>query len=191
MNTSIDNLTAFARTLAAALIIFVVWLPIVGPRLTASSAALQDRLFENKIPAHIPIKVQIKKDKERSFRDLKNAKWLREFALEVTNTGDKPIYFLYLTMGTNVKVDSGLEMIYPLTYGRAELGDIVSKANGDDVPIQPGETISLEIGEAPYWEKGVREKRWPESTKFTATVQVLSFGDGTGYFGTERYPPPW
>ena len=48
----------------------------------------------------------------------------------------------------------------------------------------------LSVGEVPLWEKGVREKRWPQSTKFTADVQVLSFGDGTGYFGTELYPPP-
>jgi hypothetical protein len=45
-----------------------------------------------------------------------------------------------------------------------------------DIPINPGET-------------GVREKRWPQSTKFTAEIQLLSFGDGTGYFGTRPYPP--
>jgi hypothetical protein len=86
--------------------------------------------------------------------------------------------------------DGGPEMVYPLTYGRAELGDIVTKATSDDVPIKPGETTYLTIGKVPLWEEGVREKRWPESTKFTAEIQLLSFGDGTGYFGTELYPPP-
>jgi hypothetical protein len=51
------------------------------------------------------------------------------------------------------------------------------------------ETIVLQIRAAPYWGKGVREGRWPQATKFTARIQVLSFGDGTGYFGTELYPP--
>jgi hypothetical protein len=189
VNTSANNLNAVAKALAAALALSVVGVLTIGSRLTSGSAALQERVFENKIPAHIPIKIKIKKEKEQSFKDVNNEKWLREFQLEVTNTGDKPIYFLYITMGTNVKVDNDLEMVYPLTYGRAELGDIVTKATSDDVPIKPGETICLQIGEVPYWEKGVREKRWPQSTKFTAKAEVLSFGDGTGYFGTELYPP--
>ncbi|HKP82250.1 MAG TPA: hypothetical protein VJT69_09535 [Pyrinomonadaceae bacterium] len=39
----------------------------------ASSSAAQERIFENKIPAHIPIKIKIRKEKEESFKDLKNA----------------------------------------------------------------------------------------------------------------------
>jgi hypothetical protein len=189
MNTSASNPTALAKILAAALVLSVGIL-MTASLLTSSSAALQERIFENKIPAHIPLKIKIKKEKEESFKDVKNEKWLREFELELTNTGDKPIYFVYITMGTNVKVDNGLEMVYPLTYGRAQLGDIVSKPTSDDSPIKPGETIYLQIGEVPYWEKGVRERRWPQATKFSAHIQVLSFGDGTGYFGTKLYPPP-
>jgi hypothetical protein len=178
-----------AKILAAALVLSVVGILMMASLRTSSSAAFQERIFENKIPSHILIKIKIKKEKEQSFKDLENEKWLRGLELELTNTGDKPIYFVYLTMGTNVKVDNGLEMVYPLTYGRAQLGDIVSKATSDDSHINPGETIVLQIGEAPYWEKGVREGRWPQATKFTARIQVLSFGDGTGYFGTELYPP--
>ena len=40
------------------------------------------------------------------------------------------------------------------------------------------------------WERGLRERGWPQVTKFKAIPQVLSFGDGTGYWGTELYPPP-
>lgn len=189
MKTSANNHNALAKTLAAVLVLSIVGALIMAPRLTSSSAALQERIFENTIPAHIPIKIKIKKEKEKSFKDLKNEKWLREFELEVTNTGDKPIYFLNIVMGTNV-VDGGQEFVFPLSYGRAELGDIVTKATSDDVPIKPGETYILQIGEVPEWERGVREKRWPESNKFTAIFQVLSFGDGTGYFVSELYPPP-
>ncbi len=189
MNTSANNPNALAKTLAAALVLSVVSVLIIASR-PSSSAALQDRVFENKIPAHIPIKIKIKKEKEESFKDLKNEKWLREFELEVTNTGDKPIYFLYIMLGTNVRdSEDGAELMYPLTYGRAELGSIVTKATSDDIPIKPGETQILRLGEVPVWEQGVREKRWPQSTKFTAEIQLLSFGDGTGYFGTKPYPP--
>ncbi|HEU4715140.1 MAG TPA: hypothetical protein VFS76_26560 [Pyrinomonadaceae bacterium] len=163
---------------------------MIGSRVTSSSAGLQGRVFENKIPADIPIKIKIKKEKEESFKDLNNEKWLREFELEVTNTGDKPIYFLYIMLGTNVKDrEDGLELTYPVVYGRAELGSIVTKATSDDVPIKPGETQTFKMGDVPLWEQGVREKRWPQSTKFTAEIQLLSFGDGTGYFGTRPYPP--
>jgi hypothetical protein len=164
---------------------------MMGSRLSSSSAALQERIFENKIPAHIPIKIKIKKEKEQSFKDLKNEKWLREFELEVTNTGDKPIYYLEIVMDTGVKFDgSGPEIVFPLRYGRAELGDIVTKATSDDVPIKPGDTIILTTRQATAWEIGIRENRWPEATKFKAEIQMLSFGDGTGYWGTELYPPP-
>jgi len=190
MDTSASNLNALAKSLAAVLVLSVAGVLIMALCLTPSSAALQERIFENKIPAHIPIKIKIKKEKEKSFKDLKNEKWLREFELEVTNTGDKPIYFLYIMLGTNVKdKEDGLELMYPLTYGRPELGSIVTKATSDDIPIKPGETQILRLGEVPVWEQGVREKRWPQSTKFTAEIQLLSFGDGTGYFGTKAYPP--
>src|SRR2546421_11374514 len=53
------------------------------------------RLFENRVPEHLPIKVKIKRDKESSFRDLNNENWARDFELEVKNIGDKPIYTLY------------------------------------------------------------------------------------------------
>ena len=191
MDTSANNPNAVAKTLAAVLVLSVVGVLVSASRITSSSATFQERIFENKIPAHIPIKIKVKKEKEESFKDLKNEKWLSQFELEVTNTGDKPIYFLYIMLGTNVKDrEDGVELMFPLSYGRAELGSIVTKATSNDVPIKPGEAIYLSVGEVSGWEKAVREKRWHDSNKFTASVEVLSFGDGTGYFGTELYPPP-
>ncbi|HVF66163.1 MAG TPA: hypothetical protein VM914_00770 [Pyrinomonadaceae bacterium] len=52
------------------------------------------RKFENTIPEHVPIKVKLKS--EKSFKDLKNKNWARELEIEVKNTGDKPIYYLYV-----------------------------------------------------------------------------------------------
>src|SRR5215207_10376683 len=119
MNTSANNANALAKTLAAALVLSVVGVLMTASRLTSGSAALQERAFENKIPAHIPIKIKIKKEKEESFKDLKNDRWLREFELELTNTGDKPIYYVEITMDTGVKFDgSGPEILFPFRYGR-------------------------------------------------------------------------
>ena len=73
----ITSANSQARTLTVALVLsFVVFLT-VSPS-PSSSAGVQERVFENKIPAHIPIKIQMKKEKEESFKDLKNEKWLRE-----------------------------------------------------------------------------------------------------------------
>lgn len=153
---------------------------VVGLLMLASSSAAQERIFENKIPAHIPIKIKIRKEKEESFKDLKNEKWLSEFELELTNTGDRPIYYLEIVMGTEVMPNGLPEIVIPMTYGRWELGDIVTKVTSDDVPIKPGETIILTArAMAATWERARREYGWPDSSKFRAEIQVLSFGDGT------------
>ncbi|MCU1265352.1 MAG: hypothetical protein JWM21_1670 [Acidobacteria bacterium] len=147
------------------------------------------RVLENKVPAQLPFKIKMKKEKEESFKDLKNDKWLSEFELELTNTGDKPIYFFYVILITDVKI-GGEPLVFPLTYGRAELGDIVTKAGSDDAPIKPGETYVLKahFGSVEAWERSVRTKRHPQATKLQAEFQELSFGDGTGYFGIHPYP---
>ncbi|HBB86012.1 MAG TPA: hypothetical protein DC047_00170 [Blastocatellia bacterium] len=152
-------------------------------------AGTQERVFENTIPKDVPIKVKIKKEKEQSFKDLKNEKWLREFELEVTNTGDKPIYFLYLTLITDVTV-GGEHLVFPLRYGRGELGAIATKPASDDIPIQPSGTHVFKIhpGQIPPWERKVSQRAFPDATKLQLKIEILSFGDGTGYFGNHEYP---
>src|SRR5436189_258009 len=56
-----------------------------------NSQSSNERVFENKTPKDLPFKIKMKKEKEESYKDLKNDNWLREFELELTNTGDKPI----------------------------------------------------------------------------------------------------
>ena len=77
MDASASHPNPLAKSLAAALVLSVVGVLMIGSRPSPSSAALQERIFENKIPAHIPIKIKIKKEKEKSFKDLKNEKWPR------------------------------------------------------------------------------------------------------------------
>src|SRR6185295_9833142 len=48
-----------------------------------------ERLLEIKSSQDLPFRIKLKEEKEKSFKDLKNDKWLREFELELTNTGDK------------------------------------------------------------------------------------------------------
>jgi hypothetical protein len=79
------------------------------------------------------------------FKDLKNEQWAREFELGVTNTGTKSIYSLYLYVVTDIKAAAGFRIVFPLYYGRDELGDIRTKAEPTDIPIKPGESVSLKI----------------------------------------------
>ena len=190
MNTSANNPNVLAKTLAAGLVLSVVGFLSMASRVTSSSAAFQERILENGVREHVPIKFKIKKEKEESFKDLKNEKWVREFELEVTNTGDKPIYFLYLHVITDVKFGA-TPLMFILHYGRPELGDLVTKALPDDVPIKPKETYTLKFhqGQIPAWEKSVREGNHPDATKIRIVLFGLSFGDGTGYFGNTQYPP--
>jgi hypothetical protein len=62
--------------------------------LRAQELEKEERQLEDAIPKHVPIKVKIKAEKEKAFKDLHNEKWLRDLEIEVTNTGTKPIYFL-------------------------------------------------------------------------------------------------
>ncbi|MCU1265354.1 MAG: hypothetical protein JWM21_1672 [Acidobacteria bacterium] len=156
-------------------------------RLAASIGQRQEvRQFEDAVPTDVPIKIRIKKEKEKSFRDLDNEKWLSDFELELTNTGNKPIYFVYLTLITDVKVGDQ-RLVFPQAYGRAELGNIVTPAMLNDVPIKPGDTYVFKIGPVPAWERAIRDHRFAQPRRIRAELQSLSFGDGTGYFGNHPY----
>jgi hypothetical protein len=190
MNSSANNFNALAKTLAAVLTLSLVVVLITTSQLTWSSAAMQERVLENKTRKEVPIRLKIKKEKEKSFKDFKNEKWVREFELELTNTGEKPIYYVFLDLISDVKM-GGRPLVFSLRYGRSALGDLVSKAQPDDVPIKPNETYTFKIhpGQISVWEQSVAEGRHAQATKLHVALQGISFGDGTGYFGNTPYPP--
>jgi len=145
-----------------------------------------ERQLEDLIPKHVPLKIKNKKEKEAGFKDLKSEKWAREFELEVTNTGTKPIYAVDLYVVTDIKAVAGFRIVFPLTYGRTELGDIRTKAEPTDIPIKPGENISLKIhsGQLDAWDFARRNENRPFPKHLKVEFQFLSFGDGTGFVGT-------
>lgn len=156
-----------------------------------TDARMQERVLQNDIKENVPIKVKIKKEKEKSFKNLKNGKWIGEFELELTNTGNKPIYFVYITLVSDVEY-GGTRLVFPVMYGRDELGDIITRAEDKDIPIKPGETYLFTIhpGQIESWENEVAKGTWPDATRLSVALQALSFGDGTGYLANTPYPPP-
>jgi hypothetical protein len=154
----------------------------------------EERELEDKIPKHLPIKVKIKKEKEKAFKDLENEKWVRSLELEVTNVGDKPIYLLrFLIVLPEIIDETGYNVGLILHYGRNQLGDLTTKAEPDDVPIKPGETYVFKVGEGQVLglESFARKHNNIQPKKIMLKFQMLSFGDGTGFEGNtgSAFPP--
>jgi hypothetical protein len=154
-----------------------------------SSAQSGERVLESLISKEVPITVKVKREKEDSFKDMKNKDWAREFELELTNTGNKPIFFVFMYLITDVKLN-GSAVQFQVLFGRPELGDIVSKASPDEPAIKPGETyvFKLSPSELRMWEDDIRLGNHPDATRIQVLPQELSFGDGTGFFVNTSYP---
>jgi len=150
-------------------------------------------VLEDTTPKHLPIKIKIKKEKEQSFKDLKNEKWFRDLELEVTNTGSKPIYYLALVLEMpEMTYDDGRVLAYPLIFGRGELVDLTAKVLSDDTRLEPGETYTFKIPDK--WSKGFEHAKArdnkPDPKRVQIWFQVINFGDGTGFMGADGISVP-
>jgi hypothetical protein len=167
------------------LVLFVV-LCTVGFVSSTAQAPQAAREVEDKIPKHLPIKVKVK--------NLNNEKWTRELEIEVTNTGEKPIYALHFALvTTEVKSESGHDMgIVVIHFGRWDLIDFKEPLQPDDVPIQPGETHTFKISEreSAGWENFSKRRNLPkeEPKKVRLVFNLINFGDGTGFWTTGGVP---
>ena len=153
----------------------------------------EERELEDTIPAHVPIKVKIKAEKEEAFKDLNNEHWLRDLEIEVRNTGTKPIYFLDLQVHLpDTRGPDGNTIGWDLLYGRTDLVEITLPLKPEDVPIRPGETHIFTIAERflKGWERIVREDNVHQPKKVQMLFQFINFGDGTGFWGTTAAPLP-
>jgi len=151
----------------------------------------EKRELEDGIPKNVPIKVKVRSEKEKSFKDLKNEKWLRDFELEVTNTSNKPIYFLELwLMLPDTKTENNRQLAFSLRYGRADFIDFDTIPVVDDVPIQPNETYTFTIpkGKQDAWQRFKLRRKESDPKKVKIEFVQLSFGDGSGFSGGEAYP---
>src|SRR5258705_3103622 len=174
----------------SAVLLFLVGLLVPMNLMSPSSAQSGERVLESLIGKEVPMTVKVKREKEDSFKDLKNKDWVREFELEFTNTGNKPIFFVFMYLITDVKLN-GSALQFPVLFGRPELGDIVSKASPDEPAIKPGETyvFSLSASEVTRWEDSIRKGHLADATRIQVLPQEMSFGDGTGFFVNSPYPP--
>lgn len=187
MNPPIERATILAKIVLLLSIACLASIFLINGTSGTSTAQSEERVLEDTVPKHLPIKVKIKKEKEQAFKDLKNEKWMRDLEIEVTNTGDKPIYFLdFVVTMPEITAPDGTNMAFPLRYGRIELGSIENKAGPDDIPIKPGETYVLKAYNSSVrgWENFRKHHNKPDAKRLILNFQVLSFGDGTGFWTT-------
>jgi hypothetical protein len=136
----------------------------------------KEKKLEDKIPAHLPIKVKVK--------NLNSKKWAHDLELEVTNTSDKPIYFLLLYINLpDVKSSEGHNIGFRLEYGRMELIEFTTPVEFNDVPIQPRGVHVFKISKpfAEGWDYLREKENKREPKRVRLIFQLLNFGDGTGY----------
>ena len=175
----------------------------ISSKAQSLSGPATERVLRNRLHERVPVKIKLREDCEASFKDLNNHTWPSHFAIEVTNTGDKPIYYLALFLRTNSEGGTTRLMgededkraghlVIDVRYGNNRFGDIVTKANSEDVPLIPGQTVVLTCheGEAAAIQRGFSEGREADPTRVDIILSVLSFGDGTGLWGVDAMPYP-
>lgn len=163
---------------------------VLGPSLVKNN---EEREIEDEIPKHLPLKVKLKKEKEEKVKDFKNDQWVRDFELEVTNTSEKPIYYLsmYVLLPEFVNQNGGVKGM-PLRYGRMDFVKLETRPLPDDISIKPGETYTFKMLDQDLEAWANRQAaglaRNPRKLRFI--FSGLSFGDGTGFRGTTGVPYP-
>ncbi len=194
MNPQLHSFVVGNKRLFQFLLIFCASIFLMKGMMTPSVAQSSgERELEDKIPKHLPIKVKIKKEKEKAFKNLKNEKWVRDFQLEITNTGNKPIYFLSLSITLpELTAPDGKNIGLVVHYGRGQLINIENKATRDDIPIMPGETYDFSFPSivVESWEGFKQREKKPDPKKLILRFQALSFGDGTGFLGRNGMTVP-
>lgn len=160
-----------------------------------SAQASEERQLEDKVPKHLPFSVKLKTEKEKAFKDLNNDRWVRDFELEVKNTGDKPIYFIQFDLAPDFgKSPTERTLALTIQYGRDELVYFETALTAQDVPIKPGEKVILKVrgDEIDGWDHFKEVEHWPEHwskpKKVSLLFELLSFGDGTGFEGGDGTP---
>jgi hypothetical protein len=159
----------------------------VGVVSSTAQSTKEEREIETRIATHLPIKVKIKKPDK--VKDLKNEEWIDDLEIEATNTGTKPIYYLYIAflLPDDVMVETGKGLIYQLRYGRIQLSDFNEPVRSDDMPILPGESAVLKVSDlsAKSWKALKAGGKVANPKKLRFWFQLLNHGDGTGFMGPD------
>jgi hypothetical protein len=128
---------------------------------------------ENKFPENVPLKVE--------FRNYESTNWINDMEIVLTNTGDKPIYFLYFFLMFD-RGAAGKTIGFPFMYGdRKKLLSPEGKPQMNGVPIGPGESYAFKVRPdiIEGWEKAKAERGIKGPMSAYLDFNLLDFADGT------------
>jgi archaellum component FlaF (FlaF/FlaG flagellin family) len=187
------NTQPMNRRSLSALVVFISLLAAAFGIMSgaAQSPAKEEREVKDRVAKHLPVKLKVKN--EQSLKDLKNKKWARELEVEVKNTGDKPIYYVHVEIVMPEIVINGGELVLMMAYGRKELAYPDAPIKDSDIPILPGETVTLKVPEGTlkaFEEFRDEDKVYSDPKKVEIEVNAVNLGDAY-YMGRDgQLMPP-
>jgi hypothetical protein len=148
------------------------------------------QLVFNTIPKTVPIKIEIPDN------DLDSPP--EEIVIKVTNTGDKPIYFLNLNVDSVEKIAGDRIGFTSLKYGNVVLGDFtlsaeqIAREREKSESLAANEFVELVITkeQIKQFNKFLSKRNYQGFPRMALTLSVLSFGDGTGFVTPSALPMP-
>lgn len=111
---------------------------------------------------------------------------LRNLEIRVTNTSEKPIYYLLLHLVLpDVLSSKGHPIGFPLEFGRTKLVNFSESLTEQDRPIPPGGSRVFKVSESDLsvFEKIMSKKHVSQSLirKVQLIFDLLNYGDKTGF----------
>ncbi len=198
ITSSSDKLLFKGVTLALLVLIGVVDLIVPSNKMQASGVA-QDRVY--KVREGIALNKVIRVEE---IYNINSPEFPKGFQVKVKNLSDKPIYHMYFTvhLPETEPLLSGGGIWFELRFGHPKL--VQSSLRLEDLtqsdrekhpvtPLEPGESCVLDIDDrvAEWLRKKIETTLGsdnPVTKNLLLTVQVINFGDGTGYIIGRPYP---
>lgn len=185
-------------TLALLVLIGVADLIVPNSKMRASGIA-QDRVYKVREGNALRRVIRIE-----DIYNINSPDFPKRFQVMIKNLTSKPIYHIYITVHLPETEQFRIkgDIWFPLRFGhpklvdnRLRLEDIMESEREEHplTPLEPGKSLLLEIDDrvAEHVRQQI-ETEFPGDNPVTKnlllTVQVINFGDGTGYIIGRPYP---
>jgi hypothetical protein len=185
-----------------ALLVLVGAADLIAPNNTMrASGIMQDRAYQ--VREGIALREVIKIEE---IYNIDSPEFPKKFQVKIKNLTSKPIYHMYITahLPETEPLLTGGGIWFELSFGHPKLVDNslrledIAQSEREEHPLtflEPGKSVMLEIdGSIAEWLRKKIETRFgsdnPVTKNVLLTVQVINFGDGTGYIIGQPYPNP-